>query len=193
MNLTRYFSTILALSTLVLSPLAAAPSNVQFRGKASFKSKAAMEDFMGTAPASGTVSFDPDNPTAVSGSILVSVAAINTGNSTRNEHLRSSDWLDADKCPNLSFTFNGGELTSKKTNDKGVTTYKMKVTGNFGAHCVEQEITTVVKIKVKGSKIKAKSKFTVTLANHKIEGAQGLVGSKVAAIIKANVKLTGKL
>jgi hypothetical protein len=69
----------------------------------------------------------------------------------------------------------------------------MQITGNFGAHCVEHQITTKVTIKVKGSKVKVKSKFTVTLANHNIAGAQGVVGSKVAAIIKAKVKLTGKL
>jgi polyisoprenoid-binding protein YceI len=47
---------------------------------------------------------DPTDPTTASGTITVDAASIDTGNEQRDAHLRSADFLEADKYPTITFT-----------------------------------------------------------------------------------------
>ncbi len=54
--------------------------------------------------ADGTISLDPEDPTASSGSFTVETSSIDTGAAQRDGHLRSADFFDADAYPTLAFT-----------------------------------------------------------------------------------------
>lgn len=52
---------------------------------------------------SGQVSYDPARPEATQLSVTIDVASINTREEKRDAHLRSADFLDAEKFPKISF------------------------------------------------------------------------------------------
>ncbi len=47
---------------------------------------------------------DPDDPTTARGLVTVDAASIDTGNEQRDAHLRSADFLEADKYPSITFS-----------------------------------------------------------------------------------------
>lgn len=51
----------------------------------------------------GTIEFDETNPSASSVSVVIAAATIETGTEARDNHLRSADFLDAEKFPTLTF------------------------------------------------------------------------------------------
>src|SRR5664280_3556880 len=52
----------------------------------------------------GTIDFNEANPSASSVSVVMQAATIETGMEARDNHLRSADFLDAEKFPTLTFT-----------------------------------------------------------------------------------------
>ena len=52
---------------------------------------------------SGTVEFDEDNPAATTVDVQIEAASINTRNADRDAHLKSADFLNAEKYPYLRF------------------------------------------------------------------------------------------
>ena len=52
---------------------------------------------------SGTIEFDEANPVASSVNVVIPAASIDTGTEKRDGHLRSADFLDAERFPTLSF------------------------------------------------------------------------------------------
>ena len=63
--------------------------------------------------------------------MIIETASINTANSSRDEHLRSEDFFDAERYPQIIFT--SSSITAK--NDK---TYDVK--GTLNMHGVEKEL-----------------------------------------------------
>src|SRR6187431_3114495 len=51
----------------------------------------------------GTLSIDEAHPAASSGSFTVRAASLNTGVEQRDGHLRSADFLDAERYPDITF------------------------------------------------------------------------------------------
>jgi polyisoprenoid-binding protein YceI len=51
----------------------------------------------------GTLEFDPENPRVSSVEALIDVEGIWTGEATRDAHLRSADFLDAENHPQITF------------------------------------------------------------------------------------------
>jgi polyisoprenoid-binding protein YceI len=51
----------------------------------------------------GDVLFDPDTPETGQFNFIVKVKSINTNNGKRDNHLRSKDFFDADKFPEMTF------------------------------------------------------------------------------------------
>jgi polyisoprenoid-binding protein YceI len=58
---------------------------------------------------SGFIQFDPDNPTQGSVEAVIAAAGVHTGIPKRDEHLRSSDFLDVDHFPAITFKSSGIE------------------------------------------------------------------------------------
>ncbi len=49
------------------------------------------------------LNYDAENPENSSVEARIDVASVNTGNERRDNHLRSADWFEAEKYPNMTF------------------------------------------------------------------------------------------
>ena len=67
----------------------------------------------------GTITLDEANPRASSGSFTVRAASLNTGVEQRDGHLRSGDFFDAERYPEITFVSTAVE--PKRGNDYAVT------------------------------------------------------------------------
>jgi polyisoprenoid-binding protein YceI len=84
---------------------------------------------------SGTVSMVPGKPGASSVEFAIKTASINTANTGRDNHLRSADFFDAEKNP---------EITFKSTKITPVDADTFNVTGIFTMHGTAKELTIPV-------------------------------------------------
>ena len=64
---------------------------------------------------SGTLNVDPENPAESSVEASIDVAGINTGVADRDGHLRSADFFEVEKYPNITFKSTGVEVTGDNT------------------------------------------------------------------------------
>lgn len=78
----------------------------------------------------GKISYDPAKPEEFTASGTVAVASIDTGNKMRDDHLRSPDFFDAVKLPEIKF-----ETTGVKKEDG-----EWVVVGKFTLHGVTKDI-----------------------------------------------------
>ena len=58
----------------------------------------------------GTLDFDPDNPQATSVEVTIDAGGLWTGDSDRDAHLRTADFLDVENHPKITFRGNDVEL-----------------------------------------------------------------------------------
>jgi polyisoprenoid-binding protein YceI len=125
----------------------AAPETFDFKdpkgiNNAGFKLDAPLESINGSASGvSGTVTFDPANPSATSGKIVVATSSLMVPNSLQREHMLGADWLDAAKNPQI--TFESKEFKNVKTDGDTTTA---DVTGTFTLKGVSKELTVPAKL-----------------------------------------------
>ncbi|MGA2245599.1 MAG: YceI family protein [Verrucomicrobiota bacterium] len=135
----------------------AAPESFDFKdpkgvNNAVFNLDAPLESVNGSASGiSGSVSFDPENPAATTGKIIVAADSMTVPNPMQKEHLHSANWLDVAKYPEI--TFEAKSLANVKT-DGDVTS--AEVTGTFTLHGVAKEITVPVKLTYLRDKLSAR-------------------------------------
>jgi len=139
------------IALMVLSALGssayAAPMAFDFKdpkgvNNAVFKLDAPLEAINGSANGvSGTVTFDPENPGATKGKIVVAAASLHVPNPMMKEHLHGGQWLEVAKHPEI--TFEAKELKNVKTT--GDTT-SADVTGTFTIKGVAKEMTAPIKL-----------------------------------------------
>lgn len=84
---------------------------------------------------SGTITANPADPAASSVEFTIKAASINTANANRDKHLRSADFFDAEKHP---------EITFKSTKITPVDADTFNVTGIFTMHGTAKEMTIPV-------------------------------------------------
>lgn len=84
---------------------------------------------------SGTVTADSVKPEASSVEFTVKTTSLNTANEDRDKHLRSADFFDVEKFP---------EITFKSTKIKAVGKDRYEVSGDFTLHGVTKAITLPV-------------------------------------------------
>lgn len=84
---------------------------------------------------SGTITIVPGKPAASSVEFAIKTASINTANTGRDNHLRSADFFDAEKNP---------EITFKSTKIAPVDADTFNVTGIFTMHGTAKELTIPV-------------------------------------------------
>jgi polyisoprenoid-binding protein YceI len=84
----------------------------------------------------GSIAIDRANPAASSVEFTIKAPSINTGNADRDKHLRSADFFDVEKFPEITFKSTSIKAGAKKD------TYD--VTGNFTMHGVTKQITLPV-------------------------------------------------
>src|SRR5712691_5815808 len=63
---------------------------------------------------SGSLVFDPENPTQSSADVAIDAAAIWTGQPQRDAHLRSADFLDVENYPRITFKGNQVEVAGAR-------------------------------------------------------------------------------
>src|SRR4051812_11135628 len=78
-----------------------------------------------------TLTHDKDDPAKSSVELKVDPASINTNNEKRDGHLKSPDFFDVQRCPEMTFK-------STKIDKAGD---KYKVTGELNMHCVTKPLT----------------------------------------------------
>ncbi|TXD34157.1 polyisoprenoid-binding protein [Lujinxingia vulgaris] len=79
----------------------------------------------------GTLEFDPENPSTAKTTASIQAASIDTSNEDRDNHLRSGDFFDAEQFPTLEF-----ESTNFKTEGK-----KILIEGNLTIRDVTKPVT----------------------------------------------------
>lgn len=139
-----------------------------------FESQADIETIIGTTNAAkGTVKADLEKWTG-SVSLSVPVKSLKTGIDMRDEHLRSADWMDEKKFPEITFV-------SKKVEPVRDAKNRVKATGDFTMHGVSKEMTVTVEWKElpaeaiekaqfpPGRWLKFSMEFPVKLADHGVK------------------------
>ena len=162
-----------------------------------FKLDAPLESINGSANGiTGSVSFDPENPAATTGKIVVTTASLTVPNPMMNGHLHSDKWLDAAKFPEI--TFETKSLANVKT-DGDVTT--ADATGTFTLHGVSKEITVPIKLtylkdklsarlpSMKGDLLVVRANFTINREDFDIN--KGQFTDKVSSTIDLSLSIAG--
>ena len=180
----------------------AAPQSFDFKdpkgvNNVIFKTDAVLESINGAASGvSGTVTFDPQNPGATKGKIVVAANSLTVPNKMMNEHLHGAMWLDVQKHPEI--TFEVKELKNVKT--QGDTT-AADATGTFSLHGVSKEITVPVKLtylpgklgartpNMKGDLLVVRTNFDIKRSDYKINPGSG--EDKVSDEINLSLSIAG--
>lgn len=89
----------------------------------------------------GTITGDAAKPEESSVEVKIATKSVNTANEKRDTHLRSPDFFDAEKFPEMTFKSKKVTRTGEDTAD---------VTGDFTLHGVTKEVTLKVKFLGKG-------------------------------------------
>ncbi len=163
-----------------------------------FKTDAPLESINGTATGvSGKVSFDPADPGAVKGKIVVQAASLTVPNTMMQGHLRSDKWLDVAKYPEI--TFDVVKADNVKTSGNVTTA---DVTGTMTLHGVAQKVTVPVKMTYLKDKLKERfpnlqgdllvlrASFGVKRSDYGIN--KGAFEDKVSDDIELNLSLAGQ-
>lgn len=127
--------------------LGAAPHSFDFKdpkgvNAIQFHLDSVLEPISGTAGGvTGTVSFDPANPAATSGKIVVATNSLTVSNAMMTDHLRGDKWLDAAAHPEIVFEVTKLDNVKTAGNDTTAT-----ATGKFTIKGVTKEISVPVKL-----------------------------------------------
>jgi polyisoprenoid-binding protein YceI len=139
----------------------------------------------------GTVSYDPANPTAAAVNVTIDAASVSTRDDQRDKDLRSPNFFDVEKYPTLTFV-------SKKVIPEGAG--KLQIVGDLTIHGVTKETvlevdgpTASIKDPRGNSRIGAsattkinRKNFGITW-NHTLDNGGVVVGDDVAIEIEVEL------
>lgn len=159
-----------------------------------FESKAPVEYIEGEAEqVGGMINVDFERPgLALRASISVPVASMRTGMDKRDEHLRSPEWLNAERYPAIKFDLE--PVDPKKLSARGKNAWAGNVAGTFTLKGVTKRISVPVKISREGDeKIVVEGRFPVRLSDHNVHGpvTMRVIGMKVSETVQVSFKLVG--
>lgn len=167
------------------------------RNQASFYSSTPLEDIKGLSnDVKGKVTFNVNDIKTLKGSISVSVSSIKTGIDLRDEHLRSENWLDAAKFPEITFIIKSVNEVKQVADNQ----LQIKVVGDFTLKGVTKEVTAdatltyldeseQTKMRAPGDLLGVKATFNVKLSDFGVNNK--VVGQKVAEEIEVSVNMVG--
>ena len=143
----------------------------------------------------GTVTFDPSNPSATQGEIILDAKSLHVGNPVLKEHIHGKDWMNVEKFPAISFKLTKLENVKKQGID-----VLADAKGKMTIRNVTMEIVIPVKItylkgllekrnRVPGDLLILRSKFLVKRDDFEIRAGEKL--DKVANEIEISLNLAG--
>jgi polyisoprenoid-binding protein YceI len=193
---------LLFLTTILAASLPAAPLTFDFKdpkgvNNVVFKLDAPLEAISGSASGiSGTVTFDPANPAATRGKIVVQAASLHVPNPMQQQHMQGGQWLGVTKHPEI--TFEAKELKNVQT--AGDTT-TADATGTFTLKGVAKDLTIPVKLTYLKDKLGArvpnlKGDLLVIRANFALKRSDfginpGAPQEKVSDVIDLTLSIAG--
>ena len=169
--------------------------------RATFESDAPLESIIGiTTKAEGTIKVDKDKPSAATAKIEIDVASFNTGNTMRDGHLRSKDWLDADAFPKITFELTevtGLEALAAEKYVKATAEGKLTIRG------VTKKVTVPVRVGlfpyseklkklmpyVSSDVLRVSTRFEIRLSDYGVKIPE-MLGLKVSEVVKVRVDVT---
>lgn len=164
-----------------------------------FKLDAPLESINGSASGiSGTVSFDPENPAATTGKIVVAANSLTVPNPMMKEHLHGENWLNVAKYSEI--TFEAKSVAGVKTEGNTTTA---DVSGTFTLHGVAKEVTVPIKLtylkdklgarvndpNVKGDLLVIRANFVINRNDFNIQ--KGQYEDKVSPTIDLSLSIAG--
>jgi polyisoprenoid-binding protein YceI len=208
----RFLMAFLAVLATALVPTAALADAISFKllrnqSRATFKSDAPLESFVGNTAAEGvdgTLTVDPARPQEAKGSVKVDMNQVRTGIDRRDADMRGKNYLDTEVEANrwVTFELKSVELTGPLEPGK---TVPAKVTGilTIKQKPVEKVVdATITYIKLTpeqaeqqkrfgftADNVKVRAKFTTTFTDHAMQVPQ-LLFFKVANELALEADLT---
>ena len=184
-------------STVLAAPLTFDFKDAKGVNSVQFKLDAPLEAISGSASGvSGTVTYDPANPGATKGKIVVAANSLTVPNSMMKDHMHGNQWLDV--ATHKEITFEAKELKNVKTTGDVTTA---DAVGTFSLKGVTKEITvpvtlTYLKDKLSARSPNAKGDLLVLRANFSIKRADFKVNAgssedKVADTIELSLSIAG--
>lgn len=203
-KLVRLVSSLTAASAAFVLTASAAPQSFDFKdpkgvNNVTFSLDAPLESITGSGNGiSGTITFDPANPAATSGKIVLATSSLTVGNAMMKDHLHGSGWLDVGAHPEI--TFEAKKLANVKTT--GDVT-KADVTGTLTVRGVSKEVTVPVsfthlpgklgarvnKPDLKGDLLVVRADFVINRSDFGIKPGQ--MTDKVAEEIHLKLSIAG--
>jgi polyisoprenoid-binding protein YceI len=201
----RSLFAILATSLFASAPLFAAEFTVQSGlSSVSFESDATLETIRGTTSiVEGTITTDPATPGTTTAAITVPTSSLRTGVDMRDEHLHSSNWLDAAAHPGITFNVSSVTLADPSATLSHGTTIEATVTGEFSLKGIARTITAPASVSyfaidnpeiaatygISSNVLRIETNFDVALADHGVSIPAPMT-LKVAPTIGVTVRLT---
>jgi len=194
--------TLLILATLA-AHAAAAPLAFDFKdpkgvNNATFTLDAPLEAISGSASGiSGTVHFDPANPGATRGTIVVASSSLHVPNPAMKDHLHGAQWMDVARHPEI--TFEARKLTDVKTEGDNTTA---QAHGTFTARGVSRDVAVPIRLtflkdrlgarsngQMQGDLLVIRATFSIRRSDFGIN--PGAPQDKVADTIELNLSIAG--
>ena len=128
----------------------------------------------------GTYTLDDVNPVGSSFDIRIKADSIDTHNDARNQHLKSADFFDAEKNPEITFK----STSVKKTGDK-----EYEVKGDLTLHGVTKPLTVRIERTGAGTGMKGEyrsgleTSFEIKRSDFGMNTMQGPLGDEVRLMI----------
>lgn len=177
---------LLVLSLLAIPVVAYAQARTFTVGAGSrigFRSVAPLETINGASSrVTGSVSVNPANLSTARGRIEVPISSLRTGESLRDDHLHSAQWLNAPSFPTAVFEITGVEGASSLTPDEEV---RVTVVGRFTLHGQTRNVRAETRVKLVTNDgpqyLSVRSRFNVNLPDY---------GVTVPAVVRAKVSDT---
>lgn len=157
-----------------------------------------VEPICGTASdVSGTVTFDPERPEAMSGKIVVGAASVKTLNERMTEHIQSDRWIDSAKYATIEFA----SKSVKNLKSPEANVWTADLTGDFSLHGVTKELTVPIKVNYlpgmrdkriqgkRGDLVVLRSTFSIRMKDFNIDG--GLPVERVGENVEIRVAIVG--
>jgi polyisoprenoid-binding protein YceI len=180
----------------------AAPQSFDFKdpkgvNNATFHLEAPLEAINGSANGiTGTANFDPENPAATTGRIVVASATLQVPNSMMNGHLHGSQWMDTAKYSEI--TFEVKKLSNVKTEGNQTSA---EVTGTLTIRGISKEVTVPIKMtylkdklsqrvpNLKGDLLVIRAAFSIKRSDYGIN--PGAPEDKVSDAIDLSLQIAG--